>query len=187
MVEFLGRNSEVGIVGGKVVGFDGRHDPASHRSIPTPATAFYRLSGLGLLFPKHRVLGKYNFLPLDPNTGAFVEAVSGACIMLRRAMLDEIGLLDETFFLYGEDLDLCYRAGQRGWKVYYLPEAKIMHLKGGSRRRNRTRSHYEFYRAMAVFHRKHFVPSCGVLLNWLIYAAIWSRALLTYPLSAVLR
>src|ERR1041385_4193607 len=181
MADFLDLHPEVGIVGGNVAGFDGTHEPASPRSIPTPLTAFYRLSGLSRLFPKHPVFGKYNWSEWDANTGAFVEAVSGSCMMLRRTMLDQIGLLDETFFLYGEDLDLCYRAGQHNWKVYYLPEARIKHLKGGSSRRNRMRSHYEFYRAMAIFHRKHFAPSCGPLLNSLIYAGIWSRALLTCP------
>jgi GT2 family glycosyltransferase len=166
-----------------VAGFDGVHEPASHRSIPTPATAFYRLSGLSRLFPNHPVYSKYNMPELDADTGTCVEAVSGACMMLRRAMLDEIGLLDEEFFLYGEDLDLCYRAGQHNWKIYYLPEARIKHLKGGSSRRNQMRSHYEFYNAMAIFHRKHFAPSCGLLLNSLIYAGIWSRALLTWPLA----
>jgi GT2 family glycosyltransferase len=182
MADFLDKNPEVGIVGANVAGFDGKHEPASHRSIPTPATAFYRLSGLSRLFPDHREFAKYNLSKLDGDTGAYVEAVSGACMMLRRAMLDQIGLLDETFFLYGEDLDLCYRAGKADWKVYYLPEARIKHLKGGSSRRNRMRSHYEFYRAMAIFHRKHFAGSYGIFLNSIIYAGIWSRAVLTSPL-----
>ena len=181
MIYFLESHPDAGIVGGNLVGPDGRHDPASHRSIPTPLVAFYRLSGLSSFFPRHPAFGRYNLLQSDPNVGAFVEAVSGACMMLRRTMLDEIGLLDERFFLYGEDLDLCYRAGQKGWKVYYLPEAKVVHLKGGSSRKNRTRSHYEFHRAMAVFHRKHFAQSCGILVNALIYAGIWGRALLAWP------
>ena len=183
MADFLDAHPEVGIVGGNVAGFDGQHERASHRSIPTPQTAFYRLSGLSRLFPKHPVFGRYNWNEWDANTGAFVEAVSGSCMMLRRTMLDQIGLLDETFFLYGEDLDLCYRAGQHHWTIYYLSEARISHLKGGSRRRNRMRAHYEFYRAMAIFHRKHFAPSCGPLLNSLIYAGILSRALLTCPIA----
>jgi N-acetylglucosaminyl-diphospho-decaprenol L-rhamnosyltransferase len=182
LADFLDTNPEVGIVGGNVVGFDGRHDPASHRSIPTPVTAFYRLSGLSRLFPRHAGFAKYNRPELDGTTAADVEAVSGACMMLRRAMLDEIGLLDESFFLYGEDLDLCYRAGQKAWAVRYFPDAKIFHLKGGSRRRNRLRAHYEFYRAMAVFHRKHFASSSGILINSLVYTAIWTRALMTSPL-----
>jgi GT2 family glycosyltransferase len=181
MAEFLDSHPEVGMVGARVLGVDGKHDPASHRGIPTPATAFYRLSGLSRLFPSHPVFGQYNLRALNPDTGAYVEAVSGACMMARREMLDQIGLFDETFFLFGEDLDLCYRAGQGGWKVYYLPEAKVIHVKGGSRRRNRMRSYYEFYHAMGIFHRKHFAASCGPLLNSLIRIAIWGHALAAFP------
>src|SRR5262249_38791074 len=94
---------------------------------------------------------------------------------------DEVGLMDERFFLYGEDLDLCYRANLAGWGVHYLPSARVIHHKGGSSRRNFSRAHYEFHKAMAIFHRKHFAHSHGVFLNGLVYAGIWSRALASWP------
>lgn len=183
MVAFLDQNSEVGIVGGKILNPDGSLERACRRSIPTPDVAFFRLSGLSLLFPDDPVLGQYNLTHLDPNRAGTVGAVSGSCMMVRHQALKEVGMLDEGFFLYGEDLDLCHRAGLAGWKIYYLPEAQITHFKGGSTQRNRTRSHYEFHRAMAIFHRKHFASSTRAPLNWLIYFSIWCRALVTWPLA----
>jgi len=110
------------MVGPKVLNPDGSLQLACRRSIPRPWVAFYRLTGLSGVFPKHRRFAQYNLTYLDENETAQVEAVSGSCMMVRKDALDKVGLLDEKFFMYGEDLDWCFRFHKKGWKVYYYPK-----------------------------------------------------------------
>jgi N-acetylglucosaminyl-diphospho-decaprenol L-rhamnosyltransferase len=172
---FLDQHLEAGVVGPKVVLPDGTLDLACRRSFPTPSSAFWKLSGLARWFPDSPRFARYNLTYLDPDETYEVDSVMGAFMMVRLEAIDDAGLLDDTFFMYGEDLDWCYRIKQRGWKVYYHPEAWVLHYKGATSSRQSYRLIVEFYRAMYLFHRKHYARSTFLLLNWVITAGIIAR------------
>jgi GT2 family glycosyltransferase len=176
MLTFMNKHPEVGIAGCKVLNRDGTLQLACRRSIPTPKAAFFRLMGLSLLFPKSKTMAQYNMTYKSPDQTHEVDAVSGAFLMIRRKVVEDIGLLDERFFMYGEELDWCLRAKRAGWTVMYHPDAQIVHYKGESTKYNNRRASYEFYRAMYLFHKKHFARDCSPITNLLIYAGILAKA-----------
>ncbi|MBI4498184.1 MAG: glycosyltransferase family 2 protein, partial [Chloroflexi bacterium] len=180
LVAFLDAHPAIGVVGPKVLRPDGRLDLACRRSFPTPAVALYRMVGLSRLFPRSRRFGRYNLTYLDPDQPAEVDAVMGACMMVRSAAIEQAGLLDERFFLYGEDLDWALRIKQQGWKVVYYPQVMVLHHKGASSRRASERSLREFYRAMLIFYRKHYAAQTFFLVNWLIVTAIYLWGTVAY-------
>jgi GT2 family glycosyltransferase len=151
---------------------DGSLDVACRRAFPTPEVAFYRMTGLSRLFPHSPRFGRYNMTFLDPNTEAEVDSVVGACMLVRGAVAREVGLLDESYFMYGEDLDWAYRIKQYGWKIMYVPSVTINHYKRMSSRQRPFRSIRAFYDAMRVFHRKHYATTTPMALNMLIEAGI---------------
>jgi len=175
LVGVLDREPDVAVVGPKLVLPDGRLDLACRRSFPTPATALWKLTGLARVFPGSRRFARYNLTFCDPDEPLDVDAVSGACMLVRLQAVVEAGLLDEAYFMYGEDLDWAYRIKQRGWRVRYEPAARAVHLKGGSWGRRDPRVLWEFYRAMALFYRRHYAAHQPVLLRWLVYAGIGMR------------
>ena len=180
MVRFMDENPDVGVAGCRVENEDGSLQLACRRSIPTPAVAFYKLSGLSRLFPNSKVMARYNLTYLDPNTPHEVDAVSGAFLLIRKEVVDRIGMLDETFWIFGEDIDWCIRAKRAGWKVMYYPHARILHYKGVGCGTNSRKTSYEFYRAMYLFHKKHFARDCSPITNGLIYLGICMKALLSW-------
>lgn len=173
---FLDEHPEAGVVGPKLLLRDGRLDLACRRSFPTPSSAFWKLTGLSARFPRSQRLARYNLTYLDPEQVSEVDSVVGAYMHVRLAAIDDAGLLDESFFMYGEDLDWAYRIKEHGWKVYYYPEARALHYKGASSSRRSYRLIIEFYRAMYRFHRKHYAPRSFFALNLLIAAGILTRA-----------
>ncbi len=179
MVEFMDKNPQVGISGCKVLNKDGTLQFACRRSIPTPKVAFFRLAGLSKLFPNSRIMAKYNLTYLDPDKSSEVDSVSGSFLMIRREVIDSIGLLDEQFFMYGEELDWCLRAKKAGWKVMYWPYAEIIHYKGECTRFNSRRATFEFYRSMYLFHRKHFARHYSCVVNSVIYIGIILKAIIS--------
>jgi GT2 family glycosyltransferase len=180
MVKFMNEHPEVGIAGCKVLNRDGTLQLACRRSIPTPKVAFYRLTGLSRLFPGNKTIARYNMTYQSPQQTHEVDAVSGAFLMIRRQVVEEIGLLDERFFMYGEELDWCLRAKRAGWTVAYYPHAQIIHYKGESTKYNSRKAALEFYRAMYLFHKKHFAKDCPAVVNGLIYIGIFAKALLAW-------
>ncbi len=174
MLAFLDAHPEAGVAGPKLVRQDGSLDLACRRSFPSPEVSFYRFSGLARLFPRSRRFGRYNLTYLDPDERAEVDAVVGAFMMLRREAIAQVGLLDEGFFMYGEDLDWCYRIKAAGWKVYYNPEVTVLHIKRAASTRN-PRAQVEFWRAMEYFYRKHYAAHTPWPVHILILAAIWAR------------
>jgi len=174
MLAFLDAHPEAGVAGPKLVRPDGSLDLACRRSFPSPEVSFYRFSGLARLFPRSPRFGRYNLTFLDPDQMAEVDAVVGAFMMVRREAIAQVGLLDETFFMYGEDLDWCYRIKAAGWKVYYNPGVTVLHVKRAASQRN-PRAQVEFWRAMDHFYRKHYAASTPRPLHFLILAAIWAR------------
>jgi N-acetylglucosaminyl-diphospho-decaprenol L-rhamnosyltransferase len=188
LVGVLQGHPEAGIVGPKLLRPDGSMHLACRRSFPTPGVAFYRISGLSRVFPKSRRFGRYNLTYVDPDQPIEVDSVCGACLLVRRSVIERIGLLDERFFMYGEDLDWCLRARQAGWTVRYEPSVVVQHQHGAASRARALRTNFYFFRAMDLFYLKHYVQRYHPLLSGVvrtsIYAALLialSRTLLTRP------
>jgi hypothetical protein len=135
---------------------NGRLLPESKRSLPTPSTAFFKISGLSGLFPRSSLFNRYYLGHLDSSETTEAEVLSGAFMFIRKDALDKAGLLDETFFMYGEDIDLCYRLIRSGYKNYYFPGVKIIHYKGESTKKGEFNNTLHFYKAMLIFIKKHF-------------------------------
>ncbi len=168
---YLTGNEQIGALGCKVILPDGSLDKACRRSFPTPTVSFYRMTGLSKLFPQSKRFGQYNLTYLDENGTYEVDSLSGAFMMVRREAIDQIGLLDEDFFMYGEDIDWCYRLKQAGWKVIYHGDAQITHYKGGSGKD--PKALYEFYNVMQIFYDKHYRKENNPFLTVFIYLGIW--------------
>jgi N-acetylglucosaminyl-diphospho-decaprenol L-rhamnosyltransferase len=175
MLEFLDSRPEVGIAGPKLVMADGELDMACRRSFPTPENSFYKLFGLSRLFPNSERFGRYNLTYLDPDQVAEVDSVVGAFMMVRREVVEEVGCLDEQYFMYAEDLDWALRAKRAGWKVYYYPEVTVLHYKRQSSQQNKDRSNYEFWRAMYIFYRKHYAHETPLWLHYLVLGGLSVR------------
>lgn len=186
MVVFMEARPEVGMVGPKLEREDGSLDLACRRSFPSPAISFYRMVGLSQRFPKSRRFGRYNLTYLDPDQEAEVDSVVGAFMMVRRAAVEQVGLLDETFFLYGEDLDWAMRIKRAGWKVMYNPRVTVLHRKASSSAGDIHRATSEFYRSMEIFYRKHYASQNLAPVNWFILGAIYVRAGIAYLLNTLL-
>lgn len=178
-VEFMNQNPDAGSLGVRMVNGDGHFLPESKRSLPTPRVAFYKIFGLSKLFPKSREFGRYHLTFLPESQTNEVEVLSGAYMMLRKETLDKIGLLDEDYFMYGEDIDLSYRVVQGGWKNYYYAGTQIVHYKGESTKKGSLNYVLVFYNAMLIFVRKHFSRGQGRWMTALIKFAIYFRASLS--------
>lgn len=177
-VDFMDAHPEAGAAGAYMLHADGTFAPESRRGLPTPFVAFCKMSGLTRLFPKSRLFGRYYMGYLDVNEVNRIEAISGACMVLRREALDRVGLLDEDFFMYGEDIDLSYRILQGGYHNYFLP-VRMLHYKGESTVKNSYRYVYTFYQAMRLFFRKHYSHYSWVI-SLPINLAIWASSFMTY-------
>ena len=175
LLAFMDSRPLSGAAGVRMLHADGKVAKESRRGIPDPLTAFFKMSGLCERFPHHHRMGKYymSYLPWD--AVARIEIVSGAFCMLRREALQDIGLLDEDFFMYGEDIDLSFRLCKGGWENWYLP-LDIIHYKGESTKRTSYRYVYVFYDAMLIFLRKHYAQMMS-FLRWAIKAAVCLKAL----------
>ncbi|MFC1606952.1 glycosyltransferase [Candidatus Latescibacterota bacterium] len=187
MIAFLDDHPDAGAAGCKVINPDGTLQLACRRGFPTPGVAFFKMVGLSNLFPRSRTFGAYNMTYLDPETVTEVDAISGSFMMLRKEVLEEVGLLDEVFFMYGEDLDLCYRIKQGGWKIYYAPLTEIIHFKGESTRTIPTIKGIRiFYDAMQIFVNKHYAEKSRVSIpRWFLMAGIYIRMACGYGISAL--
>jgi GT2 family glycosyltransferase len=172
LVGFMQANSAVGACGPKLLLGDGSLDLACRRAFPTPEIAFYRMTGLSRLFPHSPRFGRYNMSHLDPDVQTEVDSVVGACMLVRGAVVREVGLLDEAYFMYGEDLDWAFRIKQYGWKIAYVPSVTVHHYKRASSRQRPFPSIRAFYAAMRVFHRKHYAATTPAPLNALIELGI---------------
>lgn len=178
LVDYLEANPEAGVVGPRLLLPDGSLDLACRRSFPTPEVSFYRMLGLARLFPRSPRFARYNLTYLDPGVETEVDAVVGACMLLRASVIAEVGLLDEQFFMYGEDLDWCYRIKQYGWRIVYYPRVIVHHHKRASSTRRAIPSIRAFYDAMRIFHRKHYAATTMAPLNALIELGITVKELL---------
>ncbi len=155
MVRFLDERPQIGVAGPRVRRPDGSLDEACRRSFPTPEVSFYRMVGLSRLFPKSRRFNAYNLAYLPEDAVHPVDAVVGAFMLLRREAIAQVGLLDDTFFMYGEDLDWAKRIKDAGWEIWYNGGVEITHVKRAASRQS-SKSRIDFYEAMWIFYAKHY-------------------------------
>ncbi len=182
MMKFFDENPDAGAAGCKILNPDGTFQLPCRRSFPTPWVAFTKIFGLSALFPKSKLFGRYNLTYLNEDETYEVDAVSGSFMFVRREVYERVGGLDETFFMYGEDLDWCYRISQSGSRVYYVPLTKIIHFKGESTRRSEIDEIRTFYQAMQLFVEKHF--SSSTVVEVLLSVGIVFRAALALLVKA---
>jgi GT2 family glycosyltransferase len=169
LVSYMDRRPEVGISGCKLVKPDGTLDWPCKRSFLTPSMFLYRALGLDTRFPRSPRFGRYQLTYLDEDQIHEVDSVVGAFLLIRAETVQQIGLLDEAFYMYGEDLDWCYRARAAGWKVVYYPHARVVHHKGQSSARRSYRMIYWWYRALWMVYRRHCANRYLFPVNW----AVW--------------
>ncbi|MCM1041270.1 MAG: glycosyltransferase [Bacteroides sp.] len=185
-IDFMESRPDAGGLGVKMMDGQGRYLKESKRGLATPATSFYKISGLCKIFPRSERFAAYYMGHLDENETNPVQILSGAFMLLRRQALDKVGLLDESFFMYGEDIDLSYRILLGGYRNYYFPQTRIIHYKGESTKKGSLNYVLVFYKAMEIFAEKYFSKGRYRYYIYLLRLAIWFRAGLSI-LSRMLR
>lgn len=177
-VNYLETNEKVGMIGPKIVNSNGSLQKGCKRSFPTIAVALPKILGLDKLLPNSKWAGKYNLNYLDPDEIHTVEVISGSCMFISRYLFEKIGGFDEQYFMFGEDLDICYQVYQNGYEIHYLPTTQIMHYQGESVKSAPFDSLNAFYNAMIIFSDKHFSKSKGVLTKFFIRSGIVLRKII---------
>ncbi|NLO23292.1 MAG: glycosyltransferase family 2 protein [Fibrobacter sp.] len=179
-LRFIKNTENSGLVGCRILNEDGSLQWSCRRSFPSPLSAVFKTIGLSALFPKNKFFASYNMTYLDPNIVTEVDAISGSFFGVEASFYKELGGFDEDFFMYGEDLDLCFRAKKKGRKNYYYPDSSIIHFRGRSSKTRRFKSYIDFYSAMRIFNRKHkqfniphFLVSLGIFFASLV--GVFSR------------
>ena len=165
---YMEKHTDVGASGCRVLLENGDLDKACKRSFPNVKNSFFRLFHI----PTNSKDDNYNLDGLPDDEIYEIDCLTGAFMFMRAEALNEVGLLDETFFMYGEDIDLCYRIKKAGWKIIYYGESKITHLKGASSKKQKNKLIYEFYRAMYIYYKKHHADESSFLVNIVVYIGI---------------
>lgn len=176
VIDYMDAHPETGGLGVRMIDGRGNFLPESKRGLPKPMVAFYKIFGLSRIFPKSERFGQYHLGHLDEFETAEIDILSGAFMLMRKDALDKVGNLDESFFMYGEDIDLSYRIQKGGYKNVYFPETTIIHYKGESTKKSSVNYVFVFYRAMVIFAKKHFSGNNAWLFSFLINMAIYFRA-----------
>ena len=178
--DYIDLHKDIGALGPKINLANGKFDHACKRGFPTPSASLFYMMKLDKLFPKSEKYGRYKMNYLSNDDINEVDSLTGAFMMVRNEVINKIGMLDEEFFMYGEDLDWCYRIKEVGYKVMYYPEAKIIHYKGQSSKKKRVKTIYEFHRAMYLFYNKHFYKKYNFFITLLVYIGIGIKLVLSY-------
>jgi GT2 family glycosyltransferase len=173
--DFLLTRPDAGGVGPRLLMPDGTPDPDSRRAFPVPSTLFYRTVGLSRLFPKSPRFGRYNMGHVDASDVHEIDAGTADCLMLRMTAIDRIGFFDPRYFMFGEDIDLCYRLKLGGWKVFFLPTATATHRKRVATSKAQRQELYQRHRSMWKYHFKHHAKDVSAFGNGLVWAQIWGR------------
>ncbi len=176
VLSFMDKHENAGALGVKMIDGKGNYLPESKRGLPTPMVAFYKMFGFTALFPKSKRFAQYYLGHLSENENQEVEILAGAFMLMRASALEKSGLLDEDFFMYGEDIDLSYRIIKAGYKNYYCADTSIIHYKGESTKKGSLNYVYVFYNAMVIFAQKHFSQSYARFFGLFIHLAIYLRA-----------
>jgi GT2 family glycosyltransferase len=187
VIDFMNKRPDAGGLGVKMLDGKGNFLPESKRGLPTPLVAFYKIFGLSKLFPNSKTFGKYHLGYLNKNETHEIDVLSGAFMLLRKETLDKIGLLDEDFFMYGEDIDLSYRVTKGGYKNYYFSDTSIIHYKGESTKKSSVNYVFVFYNAMIIFAKKHFSQSNAKLFSFFIHLAIYVRAFMAISYRFIIK
>jgi len=177
MIDFMDNHPRVGLATCRVELAGGKIDPASHRGFPTPWASLTYYLGLERLWPKSRLFGRYHQGWKDLHAIHEIDTPVGAFFMIRHEVLRQVGLLDEKFFMYGEDIDLAFRIKQAGWQISYAPITRITHLKGASGINKpvkdiRIKTTKAFFEAMKLFYKKHYTKKYGFAVKWLVFWGI---------------
>lgn len=178
-LSFMEIHPDAGALGIRMLDGGGRFLKESKRAFPAPLTSLYKLFGLARLFPRSRVFSKYHLGHLDEMENNEVDVLAGAFMLVKKEVMDQAGGFDETFFMYGEDVDLSYRIQQAGYKNYYFADSAIIHFKGESTRKGSMNYVRMFYHAMSLFVKKHYGAGRARMFQFLIHLAIWFRAAMT--------
>jgi len=178
-LEFMKSHADCGGLGVRMIDGKGKFLPESKRGLPTPSVALFKMTGLSTLFPKSKVFGKYHLKYLNEFETHEVDVLSGAFMFLRREALNKVGLLDEHFFMYGEDIDLSYRIQKGGYKNYYFPDTTIIHYKGESTKKKSANYVKLFYNAMVLFAKKHYSQKMAGWFAFFISIAVRLRAFIS--------
>lgn len=179
MVSFMDAYPRAGASGCKIVLPDGSLDKACKRGFPTPAASFYYAFGFSKWFPDNPRFNGYQLGYLNPDESYPIDSLVGAFMLVRREVIEQIGGLDEAFFMYGEDIDWCYRIKEAGWEIHYRGNTQIIHYKGASSRRKPFKIIYEFHRAMWLFHRKHYRQKYSFVTNSVVFTGIGVKLMLS--------
>lgn len=172
-MNYIEQNKRIGALGCKVLLPDGTLDHACKRGFPTPEASLYYFLKLHKKNPEK--YGAYEALHLKEDETGEVDVLMGAFMLMPKEVLDEVGLLDERFFMYGEDIDLCLRIKEAGYQIVYYPEASIIHYKGGSSKKRRTKVIYDFHNAMWLFYKKHYIKKYNIGITTLVFVGIWAK------------
>ena len=171
-LNYIKTQEDVGAVGPKILLPNGDLDKAAKRNFPNPKNSFYKLFGFSKII-KNSKSNNYNLDNLDPEGIYEVDSLVGAFMLVKKETINQIGLLDEDYFMYGEDIDWCYRIKQANWKVIYYGKAKIIHYKGSSSKKQNLRLIYEFYKSMYLFYNKHYKNKYSILTRVIVYLGIF--------------
>uniref|UniRef100_A0A7V0Z7R4 Glycosyltransferase n=1 Tax=candidate division WOR-3 bacterium TaxID=2052148 RepID=A0A7V0Z7R4_UNCW3 len=180
---FLDEHPDVSATGCKLINPDGSFQVASRRCIPTPWVAFTKIVGLSRIFPKSKIFGRYNMTYISPDMESEVDVLSGSLMMVRSEILKKVGYFDEDYFMYGEDIDLCYKIKKIGGKIYYTPRTKAIHYKGESTKKGEFSCITNFYSSMLIFIDKHFKDHYSIFVKLLLKTGIYLRAYIAYLIS----
>jgi GT2 family glycosyltransferase/lipopolysaccharide/colanic/teichoic acid biosynthesis glycosyltransferase len=180
LLEFMENHPDAGAATCKILNPDGTFSVDSRHSIPTPMTALWKQIGLHRLFPKSKIFARYNLTYLDENKIYPVDAISGSFMFIRHSAIEEVGYLDEDYFMYCEDVDYCYRITRSGWKVYYAPVSDIIHYKGESTKKNNLDYVLNFNKSLYLFYKKHFHKKYFAFFSWIILLGIFFRGVFVY-------
>lgn len=180
LLEFFEQQQDAGAATCKIINPDGSFSVDCRHSIPTPSIAFWKVIGLSKLFPRSKIFARYNLTYLDPDKTYPVPAISGSFMMIKKEVLDQVGLFDERFFMYCEDIDLCHRINQTPFKIYYVPTTQIIHYKGESTRKDNLDYVITFNKALYQFFQKYYAQHTAFFFRWLITLGIVFRGMFIY-------
>lgn len=187
-IDYMERCHEIGALGPKILLGNGSLDHACKRGFPTPEASFYYMMGMDKKYPESKKYGRYRMSYLNDDSIGEVDALTGAFMMVRREVIEQVGKLDESFFMYAEDIDWCLRIKENGWKIVYYPEAKIIHLKGqSSKKRRRYKTVYQFHKTMIQFYNKHYRKKYNFLISSIVYIGIWMRFVMSMLKNLMIR
>jgi GT2 family glycosyltransferase len=182
----LSERPDVGMIGCKLVRPDGSFDHACKRGFPTIASSLYYFLGLGRLMPKSPRFAHYTAGGLDPDEVGLVDAVNGAFMLVRREAVEDVGRMDERFWLYAEDLDWCRRFWERDWKILYCPEAVVIHIKSASAGDHRSlKLNLAFHHSIWLFYGKYHAATHRRLTTLIVFAGIWTKFVVSVVRNAV--